>query len=1440
MNVIKRILGLDLGTNSIGWAIIQIFEDGTKKILKLGSRIIPMDGAEMSNFKKGFPQTKNAKKREKKGIRVGNKRYKQRRNKLIYILQKLDLLPEQINISKPFNDPLKIQKVNVLPIDEGTEQLSAKEFIELKARAIHKPVSAKEFGKILYRFNQLRGYAGGDDSDDKDELNEVLGVKSDKVFPSILNKTQMFKIVSVEKTDEKEGKQQKEVYIIEVVDADGKIWEGTTTTADLKIDESIEFRQTIKQNSKTGEITSIKFFIPKKSSWRKQIESLEEALEKYSKVKGRNTYVSEYFLTCLDKNKWHKVRGNVILRSRYLEEFDAIWQTQFEAHLKQVKKETIEEIVDFLFPGKKQEKYRQEGIEKGLYHIIRNQIIYFQRKPKKDQSHLISDCRFEEGEKAVSKSHPLFQEYRIWEQINKLSINRRTQVGTLKNGKPKFAYNERSISTTFKEKLFEELQEKQSLKFGTVLNKLKKSENFEEGKDFFNGLSSKGELVGNSTRIQLKKKLGRFWDILNLEKNVENQIELWDILYNAKGNEYDLESERNKKISTYLLDKGVEDADFDKIVIAISCIKFPRNYASISEKAVTKTLPLVRAGKYFDANLFPQFVNERIIKLLNEQVDDPFDKSVQSYLERNESLVLSEGGFINAYALMLLYGKHTAKEIDDEEVFNDFNQIKALKRHSLRNPLVEQIVNETLMVVKDIWRHYGKPTEIKIELARELKNSIKERDKIHKRNEKGRKWNSTIKGRLLEMKVNASSGNIEKYKLWHQQNEIDPYTGKVIKISDLFDKDLYDVDHIIPQSRYFDDSMQNKVLCATVVNRDKSNRTAMEYFDTGSSKVNLYSKEEFMDHVSKNFFGKKAKNLLATKIPDNPVERQKKETQYISIKTKEELGKIVGTSNIKVSSGGVTHYLRNHWGVTEIFKILLKERFEKFYKDIKAPMEWSKIQKEIEKESSENIDLIREYFVNLSQNQLTKEQAKYILDEYDNFSSPISEHQFCQLYLECHIYKSNNHQIIHGYSKRFDHRHHAMDALVVACTDEKAVKRLNDLNKHLQDWLKENINQFDLDISPDDDALLENFFSEEESVRKLVLKGIEKFRNVELPWKGFHADVEKALDNIIVSHKPKDDILIQNKEEKNEKGYLVKTDEKTIRIRGPLHEETLYGISQGFETIRIPLTKFSKADFDTVGNIEKIVNSYLKNKIKNHFENTFNKSKSEAFGEEGLFKLNKELEKDKHPPISSVKVYRKKIINSKSYKISLQRLSREKSYNKNLYVKTGSNYLFAVLEKEGKRTYDIISLFDAVSYLKEEFRNTKNKNNFNKESLLKKYFEVNNNAKLLFLLKKLDLVYLPTESEDIILDNDSPLYKEFWANSSRGKNIYIVKKLSGKQIYFHHHTTSELIKKYDTKTKLGEQGSQDRLEFVAQRKIVEFCFPIVLDRLGNIQSVYRD
>ncbi|MGB3591804.1 MAG: type II CRISPR RNA-guided endonuclease Cas9, partial [Nonlabens sp.] len=233
----KRILGLDLGTNSIGWALLEELDDNTKRIVKLGSRIVPMDGAEMSDFKKGLPQTKNALKREKKGARVGNKRFKQRRNKLVYCLQQLDLLPKQIVASKEFSDPLKLQKINILPISKGANQLTGKEFLELRVKALTEKVSPEEFGKILYRFNQLRGYAGGDEQDDETDTAEILGIeKTTKNFPNPENRVAQFKIIEFTATEEK--KKKKTVHKLKVQDEENEVWDGETLVESLTVNET--------------------------------------------------------------------------------------------------------------------------------------------------------------------------------------------------------------------------------------------------------------------------------------------------------------------------------------------------------------------------------------------------------------------------------------------------------------------------------------------------------------------------------------------------------------------------------------------------------------------------------------------------------------------------------------------------------------------------------------------------------------------------------------------------------------------------------------------------------------------------------------------------------------------------------------------------------------------------------------------------------------------------------------------------------------------------------------------------------------------------------------------------------------------------------------------------------------------------------------------------
>ena len=104
----------------------------------------------------------------------------------------------------------------------------------------------------------------------------------------------------------------------------------------------------------------------------------------------------------------------------------------------------------------------------------------------------------------------------------------------------------------------------------------------------------------------------------------------------------------------------------------------------------------------------------------------------------------------------------------------------------------------------DEYKLNPKDLEIRVELARDLKNSGAERKKIWKGQVKSKKNNDRIKDRLAEYDIALTGENLLKYKLYEQQNEMSPYTQKkIIPFSSLFDKRLYDIDHIIPKSRYY-------------------------------------------------------------------------------------------------------------------------------------------------------------------------------------------------------------------------------------------------------------------------------------------------------------------------------------------------------------------------------------------------------------------------------------------------------------------------------------------------------------------------------------------------------------------------------------------------------------------------------------------------------------
>lgn len=1460
----KTILGLDIGTNSIGWALTkQDFENKQGEILGMGSRVIPM-GQELSKFEQGQAQTKNANRRIARGIRKLNKRYKQRRNKLIYVLQQFGMLPEQIKLAEPFSNPLKLDRLSILPIDKRQKQYSALDLLELRVKALSEDISLQELGRLIYLFNQLRGYSGGGDEPEKEDNNEDESENIEKKGKEIY--VIFGKIISVSEPETiihngKELKKRK----IKFETEEGEL-EGDTFLELLKTGESLELLVNITTSKKHGE--TITFKLPNKTNWRKKMENLEKELAELSKEKGREIYLSEYFLSVLKENRWAKIRNNVVLRSRYQSEFDKIWETQSSIEgsplhnlLKNLPQEKLSEILQFIFPGTKetQEKYRQEGKAKGMYHVVRNQIIYYQRELK-DQSHLISDCRYEQEEKALAKSHPVFQEFKIWEQINKLTINTKIEDGKTRKGGIKYKYVDRPIPTTLKEWLFDELQDKKEISFGVVFNKLKKEYKLQEGVEFLNGMNPKAKLRGNETKLMLKKALGeQFWEQLGLSEK-SRQIELWDILYNAKGNEYDIESERTSKVLSFIKKYSNDVANPEQTAIQISKIKFSRSYAALSLKAIEKILPLVRSGKYFSSD-FSDSLKETIIKLVNETVSDPFEKAAQEYLENNVE-VLAEGGIMNAYATILVYGKHTAKEYSQEERIKNFYDIKRLTPGELRNPLVEQLISEALMVVKDIWRQYGKPDEVRLELARELKNNAERRKNIYRANNENQKANDEVKNLLTEFKQEITLNNIEKYKLWlsqenlgeeyvkqykdpskseiekmklwREQGHVSPYTGLPIPLSDLFNRERYDVDHIIPQSRYFDDSFVNKVICEKSINKEKSNRTAMEYFELGSTIPSVFSKEGFINHVNKYFQGAKRKNLLATKVPEDPIARQMKETQYISVKVKEELNKIVGNENVKTTTGGVTDYLRNQWGLTDKFKTLLKSRYENV-QPLAAEMEYEK-------------------YVSA----LGKKKKEYKEKEIPFTDIELSKEQFIESFNRNYFQTKNNKLVIKGWTKRIDHRHHAIDALVIACTEPAHITRLNNLNKELQTWLDEHKKDLLPNFEGSPSELLDEILNLNEAEREKIFKQIDKFKTIDMPWIGFPEDAEKEIQNIIISQKPKDKLIIQYEEKKDKNGNYQKTEKLQIKIRGQLHEGTLYGKSQGIESYRIPLSKFAGKKFATDKAIEKITNEYLKEAIKEHLEKDFGNKKEDAFSAEGILALNKKLAEKKrlsgwkrkgkkkkvgddapHTPISSIKVFYRDPAKIKKKKgqeevdEALERLDRKKAYNETLLVKTGDNYLFAIMEKDSNRIFDLITFFDATNLLKEAFNNTTDKNAFSKERFFENHFKEKHKLgkdDKLFFLKQGDPVYMPSEGEEVITDPQSPFYEAFWKdNAARSKSIHYVKQYSGNRIYFIKHDIANPI------IKGKEFGSQNAYEIIDGRSIKQYCIKLDVDRLGNIR-----
>lgn len=253
----------------------------------------------------------------------------------------------------------------------------------------------------------------------------------------------------------------------------------------------------------------------------------------------------------------------------------------------------------------------------------------------------------------------------------------------------------------------------------------------------------------------------------------------------------------------------------------------------------------------------------------------------------------------------------------------------------IRNPAVLRALTELRKTVNAIIRRYGKPDAIRIELARDLKKSKRERQSAVRTNREREALRAEAITELQRQDpirfANPKGPDIEKYLLAKEARWTCPYTGQYYSFSDVFGENpIVDVEHIIPRSRCLDNSYVNKVLAYRTANIEKGDQTPHEWLH--DSDLTRY---EQMIAIVKGFdsrfeTGKKLRRFsMQLSAPDSLLtefsQRQLQETRYASKLACRFLGVLYGgeidssgTRRVFATAGQITAMLRRAWDLNLI------------------------------------------------------------------------------------------------------------------------------------------------------------------------------------------------------------------------------------------------------------------------------------------------------------------------------------------------------------------------------------------------------------------------------------------------------------------------------------------------------------------------------------------
>ena len=797
------------------------------------------------------------------------------------------------------------------------------------------------------------------------------------------------------------------------------------------------------------------------------------------KLQDEHKTVGQYFAEQLRQSQSesptggisYRIKDQIFSRQRYIDEYDQIMAAQ-RVHYPDI---LTDEFI----------------------RMLRDEVIFMQR-PLKSCKHLVSLCEFEKqervmrvqqddgkggrqlverkvkfGPKVAPKSSPLFQLCRIYEAVNNIRLTR-------PDGSP------RDITPEERDKLVAYLQtyeapkppKRKPAKAKPVklahpeldLDKLKELLCIEE-ELLADKLLEEG-LKGDATRIALSiilQPYPQYHHLLDMELETrmmtvqltdeetgevtEREVavvtdsyvrqplyRLWHILYSIE--------ERDAMRRALITQLGMKEEDLDGgLLDQLYRLDFVKpGYGNKSAKFICKLLPQLQQGLGYSEAC-----------------------AAVGYRHSNSP---------------------TSEEITERTLLE---KIPLLQRNELRQPLVEKILNQMINLVNALKAEYG-IDEVRVELARELKMSREERERMARNNKDREERNKEVAAKIRECGLYPTKPRIQKYMLWEEAGRQCLYCGQSIEEEQCLREGGMEVEHIIPKSVLYDDSYGNKTCACRRCNKEKGNRTALEYIRAKGWEA------EYMDRINERLKEKKISyskhqrlRWLKEDIPSDFLERQLRLTQYISRQAMAILQQ--GIRRVSASEGGVTARLRSLWGYDDILHTLNLDRYD-------SMGETERVSREGE----------------------TTEKLR-----------------------------------ITNWSKRKDHRHHAIDALVVASTRQGYIQRLNRVSSESEREAMSGEIEMQKATKTDKLSLLERWLTQR-------------------PHLSVRAVSDKVAE-ILISYRPGKRVVTRGRNiyrKKTADGREVTCVQRGVLVpRGELMEASLYGkiLSQGRERIvkRYPL-----------------------------------------------------------------------------------------------------------------------------------------------------------------------------------------------------------------------------------------------------------------------------